>query len=257
VFSYAGISLGDVDGTVPGAWINANIRPQSLFPLAYQTWASQPVPPCLSITPEVPRPVQIGSLFWPRGASRFARGYFVVGSQQANDIRKAVFTDGAQESAAFIFDDGTTQIETDLWTLPMIPLSQAVPDAAALGAEMSLLVLVDDRYWWWGQSVSLNVLTGTTEWSDLYDAIGNSLEIDISSDPVADAYGMPTTNWNTKAQPLPLVLDALAFNIGQRIVRDLDGNVSAENSVTSLAIMTANLALGQTKYAGGIYKFST
>ncbi len=250
MFSYAGVNnLSDPVGTEVGEWITANIRTETLFPIAYQSWPGQWFNgPVLNITPEVPQ-LRLNTLRWPHDASRFATGFFVASGDQLKSIRKVVYKYGSVEAAPLTFSDAGTTVTTDMWMLPPIPLSQANPQA-----EMYLIPLVDERYWWWGISVDLVVLEGSTLWTDLYDAIAVYLDIDIDVDPVNSAYGVPVAQYQTGARPLPLVFDAIAFSVGQRVVRYLDGSVAAQNPATSDAIITANL-IGAAPYAGGEYNF--
>lgn len=247
MFSYAGVDLGDPDGTEIGEWIVDNIHPQQLYPLAYQTWpAFWRNGPVMNITPEIPRPVKISSLFWPFTASRFAQGNFVVTTTMLNSIRTAAYRYGAAQACEFIFDDGDNSLTTYLWMLPATPIQQALP-----GSDMWLLTLVDDRYYWWGQSVNLDVTEGITTWNDLYETIGDYLGITIDVDPVASDYGVPLSAYTTGSRPLPLILDAIAFSVGQRIVRGFDGSVTAQNATTALSLVSANLVAAPTDYAGG------
>src|SRR5438094_513163 len=98
------------------------------------------------MTAEVPRPVEINTLFWPVGAREFARAHCVVNDDQLTRIRQAVQQSGGATlvKATLEMDDATSKITTDLWMLPAWPLQQ-VGD----GANLWLLNLVDDRYWWW------------------------------------------------------------------------------------------------------------
>ena len=248
MYSYAGTPLAEPNGTQVADWLIANIRPQELFPLAYQSWpAALGNGPVLNQSPEVPRSVQISSLFWPHGASRFARAHFVVTKPQLDLIRKVVFKNGAQIAAPLVLSDGQAGIITNMWMLPCLPLA-----TGNLPLSMWLLTLVDDRYFWWGKSVDLTV-EDDTEWGDLYDAIAVELEEAIVYDPVAAAYGDPTIDYNCSARPLPPILDAIAFSVGQRLTRALDGTLRAQSYLTSKAVLVANQTAGWTPYAGGAY----
>jgi hypothetical protein len=254
MYSFANVGLGDPNESVGvdiAGWVAANIQPHQLFPLAYHSWPGElGNGPILNQSPEEPRAVTINSLTWPRGASRFARGYFVATSQQLAAIRKVTSINGVLASGGFIFADGTNQIATKMWMLPSIPLSKAAP-----GMNLHLLVLVDDRYWWWGQSIDLAVNVGTTTWANLYSSIGTALNTTILADPVATAYGKPTADYDTGGRPVPMILDAIAFSCGQKITRSLGGVVNAQNVASAVASVTANLAMPMNSYAGGQYDF--
>ncbi len=192
-------------------------------------------------------PVRINSLFWPYGASRFARAHFLATASQMSSIRAVVAKAGVLGAAPLTFGDGKQTISTLMWMLPAIPISKAAP-----GLGLHLLTLVDDRYWWWGQALDL---TATT-WADMYAQIGTNLGITITADPIASGYGTPPIDYNTGAKPLPMVFDAVAFSCGQRVCRALNGAVTVQNASTAQASVTANLATGPTSYGGGAYDFN-
>jgi hypothetical protein len=255
MFSYAGVNLSEPNESVGiniAGWISANIHPERLFPLAYKSWPeSFGNGPVLNQSPEHDRAARINSLFWPRGASRFARGHFVVSGSQLKAIRAVTTRAGVLSAAPFVFSDAVGSITTSLWMLPSIPLSKALT-----GSEMYLLTLVDDRYWWWGQALDLAVTVGVTTWANLYAAIGTNLGISIAVDPVSANYGTPTADYNTGARPLPMIFDAIAFSVGQRVVRSLTGSVRTQNVATAVAAVTANLTLPANSYAGGQMDFN-
>lgn len=247
MFKYANVWLGEQEGTEVGAWVENTIKPEQLFPIASRSWAGYLTNgPMLNITPEINRPVRTGSLLWPWGASRFARAHFVVTGDMLNSIRSIVFLNGTQIAAPFVFADGNSSITANLWMLPAIPLLTSVTKAS-----LYLLTLVDDRYWWWGTPVDLTIDDGVTTWSDLYSDLSTALGTTISVDSIASAYGTPTTEYTTSSLPAPPILDAIAFSVGQRIVRGLDGVVSAQNFATSKAILTSNQTAMFVPFAGG------
>lgn len=241
---YADVPLSDPLSSDVGGWIAKNIAPEQLFPLAYRTWpgilANGPI---LNPTPEEPRPVIINSLFWPWGACRFARGHFVCSYAKMQEIRALVYSGGAPVTAELKLYDGDNTISTKMWMLPAIPLSQISVQG------MYLITLVDDRYWWWGESVSM---AGSGDWTDLYAAVSTVLNIEIDIDPIHADYGMPPLAYATASQQVPLILDAIAFSVQQRIVRSLTGAVSAQNVATSKAAVEANQSRGYVVSAGGV-----
>src|ERR1022692_1886110 len=128
MFSFAGVNLADHSESIGidiAGWVQSNIRPESLFPLAYRTWPGSLTGPVLDSTPDEPRGGTIGSLQWPVGASRFARGHFIVSSQQLDAIRSVVLRNGTLVAAPLVFSDLAGSITTNLWHLPAIPLSKA------------------------------------------------------------------------------------------------------------------------------------
>ncbi len=259
MMSFANIPLSDQIGSPVEAWIAANIRPSELFPLAFRKWPQGLIAgPVLEVTPEHDRPVTIGTLFWPTGASRFAQAHFVVNEGQLAAIRAFVNIGGTTQTANLVFDDGKTQVTTAMWMLPAWPLSTAAPGQGAdIGAQMYLLTLVDDRYWWWGIPLQMDVTPGVTTWLNLYDAISAAIGRTISVNAINAAYSLPVADYASAYRPLPNVLDAIAFSVGQRIVRNTDGSITAQNATTAIASVTAQLAANvaalNPKYAGGTF----
>lgn len=253
MFSYAGTYLADPEGHDPGAWIAENIRPAELFPLAARLWPGTLTGgPVLDATPDLQRPVEIGCLWWPWGASRFAHAHFVVGDAQLAAIRSVVFRGGAESAAELVMDDGDVQVRTDLWMLPPRPLAQVGTGG------MWLLTLVDDRYWWAGEPLELTTADCAAGWLHLYATIGAALGVTIDADPIASAYGtVAPAAYASLYRPLPQVLDAIAFSVGQRIVRRLDGTVHAQNWKTAKTSVAAQLAAAGPKYAGGSFALTT
>lgn len=249
MFSYANVPLAEPEGSDVAGWIAANIKPQELFPLAYRAWpAYTSYGPVLNNTPDVPTPVVINTLTWPVGASRFARGHFVVTDKQLDLIQGVTYKNGTQAAAQFVFSDSVNSIETDLWMLPPTPLAQC-----ATGLGMWLLTLVDERYYWSGMPLDLTVNVGVTTWEDLYDDIAAVLGATFVVDPVAADYLTPTIDYSTYQKPLSGVLDAIAFSVQQRVVRSYDGTIKIQNYSTAKAAVIANS--GWKPYAGGVYNF--
>ncbi len=249
MYSYAGVPMLDPVGA-GGVWIQANIRPNELFPLAYKYWPGDLTNgPVLDVTAEPARPAVLNTLWWPYGASRFAQAHFVVSESQLAAIRRVVVDyagNGTSVVGQLIMDDGKTKITTPMWMLPAWPLSTAV-----FGAGMYLLTLVDERYWWWGVSYSFIVTAGVTTWLNLYTQISTALGVTISPDTINAAYGTPVADYSSAYRSLPNVLDAVAFSVGQRIVRYRDGTVKAQNARTARSGVVSQLVRGDPKYAGG------
>lgn len=248
MFKFADIELGDCDVPEIGTWISACVQPQKIYPLAFRAWPGVTVgQPIINLTPQNQMPVEINTLFWPWGASRFARANFVVSTDMLEGIRATVYSGGAEAAADLVFSDGVNDITTQMWMLPATPLNGLTTGG------MWLLSLVDERYWWWGLNVSLTVTQGTTEWTDLYDQI---TDITVNYDPVNAAYGKPPLIYGAIQRQLPTVLDAIGWSVQQRCVRDFDGTVTMQNVGTAQAIVSSNLAGSPTPFAGGQYQLT-
>lgn len=249
MFSYANVPLSEATASADVlAFIQAAIRPEKLFPLAHRSWPESLIPPALNITPDIEKPIELNTLWWPVGASRFARAYYCVNDDQLNRIRQTTEAQGTIVSHYLVIDDGTTLMRIPMWMLQPWPLQQ-VGD----GANLWLLVLVDDRYWWSRQAVSFTVTPGVTTWADLYSACGTAAGISITVDAVNTAYGQPVTDYDVSQRWLGGILDTIAFSVGQRIVRDPQtGGVRAMNALTAYNRVKENLVKAIHPYAGGI-----
>lgn len=201
-----------------------------------------------------PRPVQVGSLLWPWGASRFAYAHMLATDAELARIRPLVY--GAKGTAwnplALKFDDARTgrSVAPSLYMLPPKPLDQIT------GANgLSLLTLVDDRFRWWERAGAVTVTPGTTTWAVLIAAIATALGVTITVDTIAAAYLKPAADLAGADVYLPPLLDRVLACVGQRLVRRLDGTVRTQNPTTAKASQDAQLATW-TKEKGGQYLFS-
>lgn len=191
--------------------------------------------------------IKLGRLWWPRGASRFASIHLLADDAQLLAMRGGTlstalglplpFTMSWQDAGA----NGVTvgSITTNLMALPPLPLS-------SIGGSngVNLLTLVDDRWNFWTRPEgNVTVVENTTTWLDLYALLAAALGITLSIDAIPSAYLKPSKLFTTYYEYLPLLLDAIAYNVGQRIVRYLDGTCAARNFANSLTDIAANLAL--------------
>lgn len=255
ILTYGGHKVGSTQGSNPaiGEWIKANIRPDEVFPATRLFWPGTLVGgPIFEQTNYNIDHVVTDRLYWPWGASRFAHAHVVVDGDTLNAIRVQAYANQQFQPLPFEMDDGAydTGIATDLWMLPARPLSTAAPGGNALW----LLSLVDDRYFWWETSLQYDVTEGITTWLQLYAAIGVALGLTISADPINSAYGRPTQEYTVAYRQLPCMLDAVAWSVGQRIVRALDGSVYAQNALTAISSQKTQEALyANRKRRGGVF----
>lgn len=249
--TFAGIPINDNEGNPEvAAWIERFVPLSRIFPVSLRTWPGTfSDGPILNITPEEDAPVRINTLCWPWGASRFARAHFAVTAQNLLQIRAAVSPSTNSVRKPLVFSDGTNSVTASMWMLPAYPLTK-VPDGP-----LYLLTMVDDRYWWRDTLLNLDVNEGTTTWLDLYNAIGTALGVPITAAPVNPAYGKPVAAYNTASQSLAAIFDAIAFSIGQRVVRSLSGSVSTQNPVNAAATVTANRIQPAAVMSAGQFDF--
>lgn len=255
--TYAGIDLLIPTAEV-AAWVEANISVRDVYEFVRRYW---PGPRLQGLTfpgMQPDRPIKVNCLWWPVGASRWACGHFIVSEARLAQIRQVVEPSGSTYQPAplvMTWVDATTNtivdfVSTSLWMLPARPLSQI----SGLNGHY-LISLVDDRFWWWQANTGdVTVTEPTTTWVELYETLGTALDESIDADPVSANYGTPASTLSTKYEDVPPVLDAVAYNCGQRIVRGLDGAIYATNVLTAEADVAANLSLvtARSKQAGGL-----
>ncbi len=256
--SYADVPLG-LPPPALARWVARSLDPSHVWEFPDGWWNTRntgdvdyrPMPPR--------RPIRLNRLAWPAGASRFSVGHFLVDQGQLDSIRAVCFAADADTgvetyvSATLVMGDGTNEIETDLWMLPARPLQQI--EATGL----YLLTLVDERYFWWFRAGSPEIVEGTTTWAGLYGQIAEMLDVEIEVDTIPAAYLKPNDTLALQYEPLPTLLDAVAYAVGQRITRALDGTVRAWNADNARDQMlenlaTVNVAEDVDKDAGGVFR---
>lgn len=199
--------------------------------------------------PAMPR-LQLNTLYWPTGASRWAYGVFLCDGATKNKI-VADAHDSNTNALTFKFGDTEQQqLETEMYLLPPRPV--AVLDSQG-DSDLWLLPLVDDRYWWQFLSTgnTLEAADGTYLWDDVFSAL-NGIGPTFTHDDVAAAYLRPDpTEITRRYDSLAVVMDAAALSVGQRFVRWLDGTVKAVNAETADEQLVDNQELEGDPIAGG------
>lgn len=223
---YAGIPLtpSSAASEAAGAWWHSH-RISDFDFQGYFVQNIQHLPTPYFPKREEPR---IGVLHWPTGADRFATCHLIATGAEITKLRQAVGT--APTPQPLIFDDGTTQITTDLWWVGTHPISQRGD-----GKELYLLILVDERYFWW-QSGTAETPSSADSWEDLFEQLFVTLGVTATIETVDPAYLTPNmSRWAIGVQPIPVVIQAAANTVGMRVVRDLDGSVRVVNYTTAVA----------------------
>src|SRR5258707_1347925 len=141
MLTYAGVPL--LSPTKETAdWVEKHISPNDTHPWAEPLTGKNRS--YYTITGgNVERPIKLGTLYWPTGASRWAVGYFLASAGEIGSIRQKVYASGSYVTQPLVMDDGKRKITTNLWMLPPRRLAQ-LPNYNGL----YLLTLVDDRYFW-------------------------------------------------------------------------------------------------------------
>ena len=141
-------------------------------------------------------------------------------------------------------------VATNLFMLPPRPLAE---NAGGLDG-LFLITLVDERFYFQATPVSFKISRSTT-WGNLIDAIAAVLNISIAYGPIPAVYGTPEPDsqfWANQ-ENAPFLLDAVAANIGQVVVRNFDGTYVLQTPLQSGTIVAANRgnALQVVRSAGG------
>ena len=259
MISYGGLYLPDPSLALR-AWAEANLTLSELFPFWRQSWPGPRCPlwPWPGVMPA--RPVRLGSLWWPVGASHFAVGHFVAGLAQVKALRSLAYVAsvaGGYQSLPLVLSDGANAadtITTKLWMLPPRPLAQ-IPNLPPGFEQSHLLTLVDNRFWWWEAAASVVVTSGTTTWANMFSSIGTALGETITTDAINANYLNPDASLTARYEYLPPLLDACCWNVGHRLVRSLAGVVTTQAALTAKAKQDAQLTKWP-KVAGGQFAFS-
>ncbi len=158
------ITYNNLPLVVPGpalqAWIAVNIPTQFVYEFEKPQWPGLRRSKWAFAAPRHPeRPIRVGTLYWPRAASRWGIGHFILQEKHAAAV--SALTDAKQ----LRMTDGTNEINVDMWALPLRPLSQFATVAQELSG-CYLLTLVDKRYYWWWTAGTIDVDEGVTTWQN-------------------------------------------------------------------------------------------
>lgn len=201
-----------------------------------------------------PRPL-VNQFYYPCGASNWAEGRFIL-----DDAAYQQFLLVSPGPQPFVMDDENNSFTTNLYALPPRPYSR-VPDPDNAGQYLPtfwLLILVDERYYWQLQGGDTDI-DADTDWSDLYVTLADQLGITLTPDDINPSYLQPSPDsaLDVDGGNLAYLLDAVAFNVGQQVVRKFDGTYVTMNVDTSLDATYANYtALATSQTAGGLlYSF--
>lgn len=174
---------------------------------------------------------ELGSLYWPVGASRWSYGHWLVHDHDLDTILAEAIVDGVPVPK--ILDLETVQ--APMYLLP------SIPEYVSGDCSVRVLTLVDERFWWWYKNADIEIEQAVTTWDDLIDQVGTALGIEILRDTIPAAYLTPGRDLEARQESLPLLLDAIAYNIGRRVVREQDGTVTLMGIVQSRAREEVNL----------------
>jgi hypothetical protein len=183
-------------------------------------------------TPSLPVPPKfsLDVLSWPTGASNVAWFHTIVETNRWNNIRAICAPDNYNTPQSLVFFDGRAGKTI---TAPMYICGAARPlnQLGNIYNDLWLITLVDQRFYWY---YSKGSITQPSSWSNLYSQIGTILGVSITPDSISSNYGVPSSKWVLPYQvSTPAILDAVANQIGQRIVVSLSGQVTTVNWTTA------------------------
>lgn len=243
--SYAGITLPLAPSWLEEKFLTV-IKDEPSFEVAnywnFDTPNAQSLP-----TPSIPKPPnwKLGVLNWPTGASRAAWFHTVVETDRLNRIKTAV---GLTNTASpLVFYDGRAgkTITAQMRMLPERPLNVLGHDFS----DLWLLTLTDQRFFWnWCRGN----ITQPVSWTELFSRLGTLLGVSITVEGIDARYGEPSAKWVLPYANTPVVLDAAATQVGQRVVVGLDGTVKTVNWETARAASDAYIASSSRVVAGGL-----
>src|ERR1051326_2365870 len=153
--TYGGVTLCYATPKL-SAWVERNISFADLVEFSAAHW---PGTDRLSWSFAAPGPypkVELGKLYWPRDASRFACGHFLVTDKKLEILRRQVYSAGVNGYGAqdLVMTSGGDTITAKMFMLPPRPLSQFLGFSNTRNG-LYLLTLVDERFFWWQQSAAI------------------------------------------------------------------------------------------------------
>jgi hypothetical protein len=203
--------------------------------------------------PNYPPPPQprINTLYWPTGAVRWARGWFLcdqAGVDALTDFNDpdSCWVDGYAVPKTLKVSTPSTKdpdppdpyvLECEMYLLR--PLRVTATDDEAFG-DLWLLPLVDARYWWQFQRCG-DLTASLADWATLVTALGTRIGKTITCYAVNSAYMVPDRIELARSEDnVAVVLDAVAHSIGRRVVVGYDGAVKIVNYVPEQTQLTTN-----------------
>lgn len=191
---------------------------------------------------------KLSTLYWPTGASRWARAYYLAATEQVDEL---IVQAAGNTALPLAISDGANSIETQMFLLP--PRRITAFDPAPPMQALWLLPLVDVRYYWQLRSTAQFRYGDNKEfktWGDIFQLFSSQLGVNVAQDDTS-AYNIPDPDELTRSyENMAVLLDAIAHSLGQRILRQLDGTVTSTSWKTSDGTLTSNTA-GAAALLGG------
>lgn len=160
--------------------------------------------------PAPPAP-RLNTLYWPTGASRWARGYFLVTGDNLSGAANSPIT------FHFINTGPGGSWDCNLYALSPRPISGL---GGTTSRDLWLVPVVDGRYYWQFLDTGEMTCAPGTTWSTVLSYLGTRLGVTIVGSAPNAAYGVPDPEeLSRKYLNAAVLLDAVAHSLGARIVR--------------------------------------
>lgn len=215
--------IDELNRVIPFRFLNDFSAPAEFLGRNLSTFTSldhiKPLP-----DPSIP----IGCWYYPTGARRWSVFRGLATSTQVKDMLAA--TGGSQKKAFIMkaFPDGARlsnletsfKVQTNMYMLPPRPLAEH----GAKYDGLYLITLVDDRYYLQFASATIHPDRDTT-WASVISSLATALGVTINYSTIPTPYAGPEVDsqfW-TNLESAAELLDAVAANIGRRVVREFDG----------------------------------
>lgn len=204
--------------------------------------------------PEPPDP-RINTLYWPTGATRWARGYFVASGDTATAIVTKTSSHNTAINLQIQNNENTAIVTIKVFLLPPRPITIR---NGALEQQLWLMPVVDERYFW-----NNNDETGVLEpdtlpawtWSDLYDYLltqaGAATANQGLFSPSASYLDPDKRELTRRHDNVAAILEAVVLSCGHRFVTKFDGTHKPEKPADSQAIITTRNAASLATVSGG------
>jgi hypothetical protein len=228
---YAGVPLTPPSAEL-AAWVEARLPPSEVHAAPWRDRA---------------RPVRLGSLYWPLGASQWGEAWYVCTEAQLNLIRPKVYANNRLRPEELVLDDGTRQLRGKMWMLTPRPLAGAPGEN-----RLFLIPLVDDRYWWWDRRTDDLQIQSGTSWQVAARLLLEKLGIDdFQQDTISPNY-LTAPSLLFRDEPVPPVIDRVFRACGQRLVRHLDGSIELLGLDSTINRVKVELGTIRPVHAGGV-----
>jgi hypothetical protein len=203
--------------------------------------------------------LRLNTFRFPTGAQRWGYGHFLCNSDAVGYLlgvaqpkgqpwQKIPLAMGNPES-----NQGGTLVagetmSVNVYLMPPTPLS-GIRGLSGQLQSLYLLTVVDQRYFWWWQNFGNTTITSSTTWANLVQVVQSALNLStITVDTISPAYLQPSVEmFSLPYEPIPIIFDAIAKNIGMRVVMNYDETVSMQLYQTALTALNQDMAAHQNR----------